>query len=104
MATSSKKTGAARKRRRKPKPDKPDNQNDHSEYVRLRTILDSLEIGAIRYYRDGKDEAEKRERLAGLEAELLPVIRRLYPVKVGIAGGCPSGYISCDGVCVPYSC
>jgi len=94
MATSSKK--AAGKSPKKPNP--------LDGYVRLRTILDSLEIGALRYYLDGTTEPEKARRLKEIEAALMPFINKLWGRHLGGLVSCPRGYAECEGVCVPYSC
>src|SRR2546426_8626271 len=100
MATSSKKAGAARKR----PPKRQSSRTAYSQYVRLRTILDSLEIGALRFYLDGTNAAEKKRRLEKLEYELLPIIRQVWGGGLGDSDVCPDGYNNCDGVCVPYNC
>lgn len=96
MATSYKKA---------PKPPKPPKTpNPLAGYVRLRTILDSLEIGALRYYLDGTNEAEKARRLKEMEVALMPIINKVWGRNRPILIDCPRGYTECDGVCVPYSC
>jgi hypothetical protein len=83
---------------------KYDKDPDFAEYVKLRTMLDSLEIGALRFYLDKTTPEEKRKRFEKLKSELLPIIKRLWGGEEKIAGGCPDGYFNCDGVCVPYAC
>ena len=100
MATSSKKRAAAGKKSRKPKA----KGTNYAQYARLRTILDSLEIGALRFYLDGTNAAEKKRRLEKLESELLPIIHQVWNRGMGIIEVCPDGYNNCDGVCVPYAC
>src|SRR6266850_430492 len=78
--------------------------SEYAQYVELRTILDSLEIGALRFYLDKTSPEEKSKRFEELKRELKPIIIRLWSLKEQIAGGCPDGYFNCDGVCVPYSC
>ena len=70
-------------------------------YVRLRTQLDALEIGALRYFMEGEDAAEMERRAAELEAMIMPVIAGL---KRGLTQVCPDGIINCGGCCVPYPC
>jgi hypothetical protein len=83
----------------------------HEAYVHLRTMLDSLEIGAIRYYLTAGDLPAKQRRYIALDKKLMPIIEWLW----GEAGSgaravagpdveCPEGYIDCHGVCVPYPC
>lgn len=75
-------------------------------YVRLRTMLDSLEFGAIRYYLLAGDAAGKGRRYLELDKKLMPLIKWLWGEEAG--GGpeveCPPGYIDCHGCCVPYPC
>lgn len=72
------------------------------QYVQLRTILDSLEVGALRYYLDGTTPSEKTKKFEILEPKLMEIVNLVW------GGGkkviCPPGYNSCDGCCVPYSC
>lgn len=74
------------------------------DYMRLRQILDSLEIGALRYYLDDTTKRQKKERLEELETELIPIINKLWGGSPDSLVNCPKGYRTCDGVCVPYSC
>ena len=78
---------------------------ERSDYQRLRTILDSLEIAALRYYLENTDVSEKKKRFEILSAKLVPICKDLWADQLGIAAsGCPDGYNNCDGVCVPYMC
>ena len=96
MTTSSKKAvKQSRPRKRK---------TNLAQYARLRTILDSLEIGALRYYLDAESAAEREQRFEKLKSALLPIIREIWGQSEAIAPECPEGYIDCDGVCVPYQC
>jgi hypothetical protein len=115
-------------------------KKDYAEYAKLRTILDALEIGAIRRYLKGDNAAERSERFEEIESQLKPIIRywsqladpEMAKVKGGslkdkrrktpqnaaaggdsakaaaispeLEGGCPDGFINCNGVCVPYTC
>jgi hypothetical protein len=79
-------------------------------YVRLRTMLDSLEIGSIRYYLMAGDAPGKARRYGALDEKLMPIVKWLWGEESG--GGmaprpdveCPAGYIDCNGCCVPYPC
>ena len=73
---------------------------DLDSYVRLRTILDSLEFGAIRYFL--KEPEGQGDRFDQLNAQLMPIIDWLWKKDAEIE--CPAGYIDCHGVCVPYQC
>jgi hypothetical protein len=74
-------------------------------YVHLRTMLDSLEIGAIRYYLMARDVPVKQRRYIELDEKLMPIVKWLWG---GMAPRrdveCPAGYIDCNGCCVPYPC
>jgi hypothetical protein len=81
-------------------------------YVRLRTLLDSLECGAIRYFL--RESHGKGGRMDELNDMLMPIIdwvweKGVEPPYAGGGGGeieisCPEGYVDCQGVCVPYPC
>jgi hypothetical protein len=75
---------------------------DPNQYVRLRTILDSLEDGSIRYYLEFQDSPEGNKRFEEIESRLMPIVRWLW--GGGEELNCPPGYSNCDGVCVPYVC
>ncbi len=73
---------------------------DLDTYVRLRTLLDSLELGAIKYF---LDETEGRgTRFDQLNGKLKPIVDWLWKKDFTIE--CPAGYMDCHGVCVPYPC
>jgi hypothetical protein len=75
---------------------------DPNQYVRLRTILDSLEDGSIRYYLAVQNSPEGNKRFEELETRLMPIIEWLWGGAEAL--NCPPGYSNCDGVCVPYAC
>ena len=87
------------------------------EYVNLRTLLDSLEVGALRFYLSGTGSQPKKFKL--LKDKLMPLIDELWnppqetqkpgtmkqrTKKPGIDIDCPDGYFDCEGCCVPYRC
>jgi hypothetical protein len=72
------------------------------QYVELRTLLDSLEVGALRYYLDGTTPAEKTKNFDALKPKLMEVIHLVWGSAKTIR--CPAGYNECDGCCVPYIC
>jgi hypothetical protein len=80
-------------------------------YMQLRTMLDSLEIGAIRYYLMAGDAPGKQHRYIALDEKLMPIINWLWAApgvksskpEVGYVE-CPPGYVDCNGCCVPYPC
>jgi hypothetical protein len=74
-------------------------------YVRLRTVLDGLQISALRYCLEEKSVQKRLKRISELEAILLPVIRSMQDKLIlPPSAGCPEGYFDCGGVCVPYQC
>ena len=89
---------------------------DLEGYVRLRTLLDSLECGAINYFLEHTEG--RGGRFDELNERLMPLIHWVwhkdrkkppYPKGGGKGGGretidCPEGYVDCQGVCVPYPC
>jgi len=91
---------------------------DHGSYVELRTVLDSLELGAIRHYLAGKTATERRNRSDYITELLRPIAKQLMqgsaapPTKLmafnrsvaTTGGGCPEGLHECNGVCVAYEC
>jgi hypothetical protein len=77
---------------------------DLPSYVRLRTILDSLELGAIKYML--KEPEGRGGRYDELTNKLQPIVDWVWK-KVGgdaMVIDCPEGYIDCHGACVPYPC
>ena len=78
------------------------------EYTNLRTLLDSLEVGALRYYLSGTGLSQP-QKYRYLKDMLMPVIQEIWKqqqavTKLGIDIDCPPGYYDCDGCCVPYKC
>jgi hypothetical protein len=89
-------------------------------YIRLRTILDSLESTGLRYCLAGESENERIKRAKKIEALVMPVIKEIAklsapkPKKSKKSANivafsnpgqvCPEGYCNCNGVCVPYDC
>ena len=81
-------------------PEKP--ATNLSQYALLRTILDSLETGALRFYMEAGSEPERTENFNYLKTKLTPIIERIWQKPV--ADPCPDGYYNCDGYCVSYPC
>jgi len=78
------------------------------DYTNLRTMLDSLEVGALRYYLSGEGLSQPL-KFQFLKGMLQPVIDELWhpqqgAKKLALEGECPPGYFDCDGCCVPYKC
>ncbi len=111
MATRSKKAEAPRKKSGQTRL----KVTDQPQYITLRTLLDSAEIGALIYYLNADD---KHKRFEELRQALMPLIDLVWPglPKTGVRKGksygdpgpddppCPPGYNECDGCCVPYLC
>lgn len=72
-------------------------------YARLRTVLDGLEINALRYCLSAPGDDERAQRAAEIEKEVMPLVKR-FQAKTPGEEGCPDGYFDCNGVCVPYAC
>ena len=75
-------------------------------YIQLRTVLDGLEITALRYCLKDKDEAGRIERAEEIIRDLMPIIEK-YQNRMQEGGGsgeCPEGFVNCNGCCVPYPC
>jgi len=84
-------------------------RNFPKEYIRFRTVLDALEVNALRYCLSGTSAAERKRRAAEIEALLMPIIEKVNgrPKKssdVTLPGVCDDGYHNCGGICVPYQC
>lgn len=77
---------------------------DLQQYVLLRTILDSLDTGALRYYMGATTEAERTANFRYLKRKLTPIIQHIWAKKEGMEMDCPNGYHDCDGYCVSYPC
>lgn len=88
-------------------------------YIRLRTLLDGVEMGALRYTMTGDSADERSKRAKRLAEKLEPLAKRirkwleesqsasraLGSVAASDTGEpCPDGFYLCDGCCVPYPC
>ncbi len=73
-------------------------------YIRLRTVLDALEISALRYCLIDADAAETIKRAKEIEALLMPIITKFQTKMQPRPGNCPDGYFNCGGCCVCYPC
>jgi hypothetical protein len=102
MSTTKKRASAASSDSPKKSASSKKKDGDYrNSYVRLRTLLDAMEIGALRYYMDGETATEKNRRAEELESLIMPVINQY---KQGLAEECPRGLNNCGGCCVPYRC
>ncbi len=79
-----------------------DLHTDLHQYMELRTMLDSVDIGALRYYLNATDHAEQQANYLYLKTKLMEISDHVWdkPHKVD----CPDGYHECNGCCVPYLC
>ena len=76
-------------------------------YIRLRTVLDGLEMDVLRYCLDDKNLQKRLKRIQEVESMVMPIIRALQDktIKPGdTRTGCGDGLFNCGGVCVPYQC
>ncbi|MDQ3012065.1 MAG: hypothetical protein M3X11_15325 [Acidobacteriota bacterium] len=76
-------------------------------YIGLRTVLDAVEIAAIRYYFAGKTAAERATRHEKMRMMFVPLAQELSSLtdpNEGQIARCPPGYHSCGGCCLPYEC
>jgi len=71
------------------------------EYVNLRTLLDSLEMAALRYFLNRT--GSQAEKFKYLNSKLRPIADELWK-QAGQSDDCPPGFFRCDGMCVPYEC
>ena len=72
------------------------------QYALLRTILDSLETGALRYYMSATSNAERDKHFKYIRDQLTPITNHLWQKPKD--DSCPDGYYSCEGYCVSYPC
>jgi len=85
---------------------------DISQYVELRTMLDSVEAGSLRLYLDPLEFEKQKENYEFLKHHLMIISDHVWhrekKVKTGKKhideGPCPDGYFNCGGCCVPYEC
>ena len=74
---------------------------DLESYVKVRTLIDSLECGALRFLL--REQTGRGGRKDQLEQKLMPIIEWVWKQGGGEID-CPEGYVDCQGVCVPYPC
>ena len=85
-------------------------------YIQFRTVLDGLELTAMRYFLKDKDEAQRIARAEEFKNLLMPIITK-YQNKMSLESQnkmnvdsasiqieCPEGYYNCSGCCVAYPC
>lgn len=78
---------------------------DISEYVELRTMLDSVVAGSLRFYLDPLQFEKQKENYEFLKKYLMIISDRVWNREKPVAGDpCPDGYFNCGGCCVPYEC
>ncbi len=73
-------------------------------YIKLRTVLDALEINALRYCLKDTDEAKRIKRAEEIIKDLMPIIEK-YQGTMNMGGAeCGDGFFRCNGCCIPYPC
>ena len=73
-----------------------------NQYALLRTILDSLETGALRHYMSAANDYDRDHDFEYIRHKLTPIIEHLW--QKAQDDGCPDGFYSCEGYCVSYPC
>ena len=75
-------------------------------YMRFRTVLDGLELTAMRYSLKDDNVAQRIARMKEFEQVLMPIITKYQnQTKTNqLIKDCPDGCNNCGGVCVPYEC
>ena len=74
-------------------------------YIRLRTVLDALEMNSLYYILYHKEDNERIDRAKKVIASLEECYKQIHGfIPEGELQSCPPGYHDCGGVCVPYHC
>ena len=85
----------------------PSREEYASAYIRLRTVMDSLEMIALRYTLEKPGQAERTRRADEVVTMLKPIVHaltdRIYTSALP-PGECPDGYYNCNDCCIPYPC
>ena len=81
-----------------------DTNQNLKQYIELRTILDSLEIGALRFYLNATDPTQQEKNFQYLKTQTKPILDHIWAKKSPREADCPEGYHDCSGCCVPYNC
>ena len=74
----------------------------NKDYVILRTYLDSLELGTLRYVLSAPTADGKHRRAEEVEELIKPILDFVW--GRGAEMDCPEGYVDCNGVCISYPC
>jgi hypothetical protein len=82
--------------------DSKDLDTNLQQYVDLRTILDSVNIGSLRFYLNATSHAEQDANFKYLRTKLMEINDHIWKRKSDT--DCPDGYVECNGCCVPYNC
>ncbi|HLM02876.1 MAG TPA: hypothetical protein VK400_17625 [Pyrinomonadaceae bacterium] len=98
--TSEKTAGGAGKKTKPPK----GSNNFPQAYIRLRTVLDAVEIGALQYCLREESTTERIRRAEEIEKLLVHVLDKIKDKPTKPTASCAEGYYNCGGVCVPYQC
>ncbi|MGI8639237.1 MAG: hypothetical protein ACR2MG_04715 [Pyrinomonadaceae bacterium] len=74
-------------------------------YVRFRTVLDALELTAMRYCLKDKNAAKRIARAEELERVLMPIIIEYEnQMRSNVNVQCPEGMFDCGNCCLGYPC
>ena len=94
-----------------------DGSNDFPKaYIQFRSMLDGLELTAMRYFLKDNDETQRIARAEEFEQKLIPIITE-YQNKMSSASEgkmnmsltaiqieCPEGCFNCGSYCLAYPC
>ncbi len=74
---------------------------DLSQYAKLRTMLDSVQTGALRQYLNAPSQEERDASFNYLKTNLKPIHDYVRGMKKG--DPCPEGEVECDdGYCATH--
>ncbi len=90
---------------KKAKPKPKTSASFQAAYIRLRTVLDGLEMNAIRYCLETSNPVTRTRRAKAIVNQLMPLTRKWQGEALSPGfEACDEGYVLCNGVCVPYQC
>jgi hypothetical protein len=76
-------------------------KRNHRQYAQLRTMLDSVQAGALRQYLNAPTEEERDASFNYLKENLKPIHDHVFGVN-GII--CPQDWYDCGDYCSQYPC
>ena len=77
-------------------------ETDLRQYTQLRTILDSVQNGALRDYCSATSQETRNDIFNYLNTNLKPI--HDYLLQISLGGQCPKGEFDCGGYCSAYPC